>query len=91
MLSFPISYTWFLTSPSNLSVDIDSNNILFKVQTCNVVLWGFNLIVCSYQPVSRIDSNLRPTGLVTERIGAVLILYFNVLHVITGFLSPSPL
>jgi len=91
MLSFPISYTWFLTSPSHLSVDIDTNDILFKVQTCNVVLWGFNLIVCSYQTVSRIDSNLRPTGLVTERIGTVLILYFNVLHVITGFLSPSPL
>lgn len=91
MLSFPISYTWFLTSPSHLSVDIDSNNILFKVQTCNVVLGRLNLIVCSYQTVSRIDSNLRPTGLVTEGIGAVLILYFNVLHVITGFLFPSPL
>lgn len=91
MLPFPISYTWFLTSPSHLSVDIDTNDILLKVQTCNVVLWRLNLIVCSYQTVSRIDSNLRPAGLVTERIGAVLILYFNVLHVITGFLSPSPL
>ncbi len=91
MLSFPISYTWFLTSPSHLSVDIDTNDIFFKVQTCNVVLWGFNLIVCSYQTVSRIDSNLRPTGLVAERICAVLILYFNVLHVIIGFLFQSPL
>ena len=64
-LEFPILSSWINAGPSLLSVNIYADDIVFKLQSINVICRTFNCVVGVNHTISQINFNLVTTRLVT--------------------------